>query len=58
VAEAASARHGWPLIVIEDAADDPPLEQPDGFLAALRVGLGDPAAPAQGGDRAPWDRDG
>ena len=36
VAEAASARHGWPLRVIEDAADDPPVEQPEAFLDALR----------------------
>ena len=28
VAEAASARYGWPLHVIEDAADDPPVERP------------------------------
>ena len=37
VAEAASARHGWPLHVIEDCADDPPVEQPEAFLAALRT---------------------
>jgi pimeloyl-ACP methyl ester carboxylesterase len=35
VAEAASARYGWPLHVIEDAGDDPPLEQPAAFLRAL-----------------------
>jgi pimeloyl-ACP methyl ester carboxylesterase len=40
-AEAASARYGWPLHVIEDAADDPPLERPEAFLKALRVALGD-----------------
>jgi pimeloyl-ACP methyl ester carboxylesterase len=40
VAEAASARYGWPLHVIERAADDPPLEQPDAFLEVLRVALG------------------
>jgi pimeloyl-ACP methyl ester carboxylesterase len=40
VARAASARHGWPLHVIEDAADDPAVEQPDAFLAALRAALG------------------
>lgn len=39
VAEAASARHGWPLRVIENAGDDPPMEQPDAFLAALRPAL-------------------
>lgn len=40
VAEAASTRYGWPLHVIEDAADDPPIEQPDAFLRALHVALG------------------
>jgi pimeloyl-ACP methyl ester carboxylesterase len=39
VAEATSARYGWPLHVIEYAADDPPLEQPEDFLKALRVAL-------------------
>jgi pimeloyl-ACP methyl ester carboxylesterase len=39
VAEAASARYGWPLHVIEDAADDPPIEQPEAFLRALRAAL-------------------
>ncbi|HKI86375.1 MAG TPA: alpha/beta hydrolase, partial [Thermoanaerobaculia bacterium] len=49
VAEAASARYGWPLHVIENAADDPPLEQPEAFLRALRraeAALGDEAASA------------
>jgi pimeloyl-ACP methyl ester carboxylesterase len=40
VAEAASARHDWPLHVIEDCADDPPLEQPEAFVAALRTAIG------------------
>lgn len=39
VAEAASAQYGWPLHVIEDAADDPAFEQPDAFLDALRDAL-------------------
>lgn len=39
VAEAASLRHGWPLHVIDDCADDPPLEQPGAFLTALRAAL-------------------
>ena len=39
-AEAASARHGWPLHVIEGAADDPPVEQPEAFLDALHGALG------------------
>ncbi|MGH7527453.1 MAG: alpha/beta fold hydrolase, partial [Gemmatimonadales bacterium] len=38
-AEAASERYGWPLHVIEDSADDPPIEQPEAFLAALRTAL-------------------
>ncbi len=37
VAETASSRFGWPLHVIEDAADDPALDQPDAFLRALHV---------------------
>jgi pimeloyl-ACP methyl ester carboxylesterase len=40
VAEAASARHGWPLHVIEDAGDDPALEQPQAFLRTLHAALG------------------
>jgi len=39
VAEAASARFGWPLQVIENCADDPPIEQPDALLRALRTAL-------------------
>jgi FAD/FMN-containing dehydrogenase/alpha-beta hydrolase superfamily lysophospholipase len=39
VAEAASARYGWPLHVVEGAADIPPLEQPEAFLDALRSAL-------------------
>jgi pimeloyl-ACP methyl ester carboxylesterase len=35
IAEAASARYGWSLRVVEDAADDPALEQPEAFSAAL-----------------------
>ena len=44
VAEAASDRYGWPLQVIEDCADDPPIEQPEAFVAALRIALGTEAA--------------
>jgi pimeloyl-ACP methyl ester carboxylesterase len=36
VAEATSRQFGWPLEVIEDAADDPTLEQPDEFIRVLR----------------------
>jgi pimeloyl-ACP methyl ester carboxylesterase len=39
IAEAASARYGWALHVIENAADDPPIEQPEAFLRALREAL-------------------
>lgn len=41
VAEAASARHGWPLHVIEDSADEPTFEQPEAFLRVLRIALED-----------------
>ena len=37
IAENASDRYGWPLYVIEDAADDPKLERPAAFLDALRT---------------------
>jgi pimeloyl-ACP methyl ester carboxylesterase len=40
VAEAASARYGWPLHVIENCNDDPPVEQPEALLRALRTALG------------------
>ncbi len=40
IAEAASARYGWPLHVIEYCADDPPRDQPEAFLEALRIALG------------------
>lgn len=39
VAEAASARYGWPLHVIENARDDPAFEQPAAFLDVLRTVL-------------------
>ena len=42
-AEEASARYGWPLHVIEDCADGPPIERPEAFLEALRFALSDPA---------------
>jgi pimeloyl-ACP methyl ester carboxylesterase len=35
VAQAASARYGWPLHIIDNAGDDPPLEQPEAFARAL-----------------------
>ena len=39
VAEAASARYRWPLHVIENANDDPPIEQPEALLSALQIAL-------------------
>ena len=39
VAEAVSTRYGWPLHVIENAADDPAVEQPEALLRVLRVVL-------------------
>jgi pimeloyl-ACP methyl ester carboxylesterase len=42
VAEAASGRFGWPLHVIDKAADDPTLDQPDVFLTTLRQVLARP----------------
>ena len=44
-AEAAAARHGWPLHVIDDAADDPAHEQPSAFLEAFRAALDDSPRP-------------
>jgi pimeloyl-ACP methyl ester carboxylesterase len=39
VAKAASERYGWPLHVIEDAGDDPPLEQPEALVRAVRAAV-------------------
>ena len=39
VARLASERYGWALHVIEDARDDPAIEQPQAFLNALRTAL-------------------
>jgi pimeloyl-ACP methyl ester carboxylesterase len=38
-AQAASARYGWPLQVIDEAADDAPVEQPEAFVRVLRAVL-------------------
>jgi 2-hydroxymuconate-semialdehyde hydrolase len=40
LAEAASARLGWPLHVIEDAGHAPHIERPAALLAGLRTALG------------------
>jgi pimeloyl-ACP methyl ester carboxylesterase len=37
IAEEASARYGWPLHVIENSADDPPIEQPEALVRLLRA---------------------
>jgi pimeloyl-ACP methyl ester carboxylesterase len=39
VARVAGERYGWALHVIEDARDDPAIEQPQAFLEALRTAL-------------------
>jgi pimeloyl-ACP methyl ester carboxylesterase/SAM-dependent methyltransferase len=49
VAKAASARYGWPLHVIENANDDPPVEQPEALGRALRAAIG------RDQTRAAWD---
>jgi pimeloyl-ACP methyl ester carboxylesterase len=41
VAEEASRRFGWPLHVIDDCNDDPPIERPEALLRVLRSVLGD-----------------
>ena len=38
-AEAASAHYGWPLHVIDDCADEPPLERPEAFLDVLAMAI-------------------
>lgn len=46
IAEEASERHGWPLRVVEEAADDPYRDRPEAFLRALDElldGFPDPA---------------
>jgi pimeloyl-ACP methyl ester carboxylesterase len=50
VARAASERYGWPLHIIEDAADDPARDQPEAFLRALRASIqpADPPTPRGG----------
>jgi hypothetical protein len=46
VAEAASRAFGWPLHVIEDAADDPAMDQPEAFAATPRSAI-DPGGGAK-----------
>ena len=61
VAQATSSRYGWPLHVIENAADDPPMEQPEVFLEVLRAALGNsggkaPMITREPDTRAAWDK--
>jgi hypothetical protein len=37
VGEEASARHGWPLYVVADAAHAPHVEQPEAFVKTLAM---------------------
>ncbi len=39
VAEDASARYGWPLHIVEDAGDEPFLDQPEAFLDVLQLAV-------------------
>jgi pimeloyl-ACP methyl ester carboxylesterase len=48
IAEAASAGYGWRLDVIENAADDPAIEQPEAFLRALHAALDKTTTGSQG----------
>jgi ubiquinone/menaquinone biosynthesis C-methylase UbiE len=59
VAEAASARYGWPLHVVDGAADDPPIEQPAAFVEVLRAALAKANSADRGAQpdaRKAWDR--
>ena len=37
IAVAAGERYGWPLHIIENSADDPPVEQPEALVRVLRA---------------------
>ncbi len=52
IAQAASERYGWPLHVIEDAADDPARDQPEAFLRTLKAAI-EPADPSTPGGGTP-----
>lgn len=47
VAQSASAEYGWPLFVIENANDDPAIEQPEAFSRALERALEHSAKPTE-----------
>jgi pimeloyl-ACP methyl ester carboxylesterase len=48
VAQIASARQGWPLSVVEDAAHVPHIEQPESFVDTLAGVAADPGHSVQG----------
>lgn len=48
VPRSASERYGWPLHVIEGAADDPPRDRPEAFVRTLRAILAAPPFSAGG----------
>ena len=50
IAENASKRYGWPLHILEDTADDAPLERPTVFLETLRRVLATPVASTAPGE--------
>ncbi len=59
VAQRASARHGWPLHVIEESGDDPAFEQPEAVVEALAAAAlpGDRPAGHQQAARSPGTTD-
>lgn len=59
VAERVGARHGWPLLVIENAADDPAIEEPTAFVGALQEAISHAEGRSFHGQpdtRVAWDR--
>lgn len=40
IAEKAHEKFGWPLYIIEDTRDDPKIEKPDDFVAAIHSSVG------------------
>lgn len=52
IAEDASRRYGWPLHVIEDTADDAPMERPTAFVRALGRALEGPGVRDRGASRS------
>ena len=51
-AQAASDAYGWPLHVVDGVRDDPAVERPTAFLAALADALGNQPHPASAPDPA------